>query len=587
MSFPLTKITYKPLIHPAEHPAYRYNGFHPGRVTTLRKGHVKQPGFQAFPVDVTWEQDSAIPMRDGIKLYADIFRPTHGDKIPAIIPYSPYGKVDSGVLSYDNMGPYRMGIPFQRLSGYETFEGPNPAEWAERGYAVVDIDARGVGHSEGNVAFWGQQEAEDIYDSITWVSQQPWCSGSVVLAGNSWLSIAQTNFVSRFTHSALKAIAPWEGLSDPYTQQACRGGIPNVPFNEMIVSSFGGLSNVEDLASMIREHPLYDEYWESKKIDTTKMGNIPAYFTASYSTGLHSEGSFEGYRTASTAKKWLRVHNSQEWHDLYTVAANDDLQRFFDFYAKGIQNGWEDTPRVRLTLLGFEDSPAKSVIERAEAQWPPARLRTERYFLDAATGSLTSSRPQNSSKSVHEGHSLTDSSDFKLVFPDYTELCGRPFVKLFMSAPSHDEIDVVVQIRKLSASGNLLESLNWSPMPLPAPKVPNVNVAKHLGPQGMLRASHRVSIMPRSSENDVPCYDHRSRQPISPGKIVELMVPIWPIGVVYEPGEGLLLRISGHDMSLPETEALKPLEPRDENKGQHIVHTGGDYDSYLVLPRIA
>ena len=71
------------------------------------------------------------------------------------------------------------------------------------------------------------------------------------------------------------------------------------------------------------------------------------------------------------------------------------------------------------------------------------------------------------------------------------------------------------------------------------------------------------------------------------GEIVELMVPVWPIGVVYEAGEGLLLRISGHDMSLPEIEALKPREPRDENRGQHIVHTGGEYDSYLVLPRIA
>jgi hypothetical protein len=40
----------------------------------------------------------------------------------------------------------------------------------------------------------------------------------------------------------------------------------------LIVRGFGGLANVEDLASMIREHPLYDEYWESKKIDNTKMG---------------------------------------------------------------------------------------------------------------------------------------------------------------------------------------------------------------------------------------------------------------------------------------------------------------------------
>ncbi|KAJ5775816.1 uncharacterized protein N7511_000827 [Penicillium nucicola] len=569
MSTPV-EIVWKSLPHPEQHPGFRSKGFHPGKVTSLPKGHVRQPGFQAFPVDVTWEQDCAIPMRDGIKIYADVFRPTNGGKVPVIIPYSPYGKVDTGVTTYDNMGPYRMGIPFQRLSGYETFEGPNPAEWAERGYAVVDVDARGCGYSEGDVVFWGLQEAEDIYDTITWASEQPWCSGSVVLAGNSWLSIAQTNFASRFVHPALKAIAPWEGLADFYSEQICRGGIPRPLFSSLIQNSFAGLGRVESATDMLSNHLLYDSYWESKRVCTKNIRDLPVYFTASYSTGLHSIGSFEGFNAASTDRKWLRVHASQEWHDLYTLEANNDLQRFFDFYAKGIQNGWElDTPRVRLTLLGYENSPAKTVVERPEAQWPPASLRTEKFFLDAATKSLAALNPKNAAAVSHEGHSLTDSSDFKLVFPQYTELCGRPF------------------IRKISASGEPLESLNWSPMPQPQPKVPNVNVAKHLGPQGMLRASHRVSLQPRGSEAELPSYDHRTRKAITPGEIVELLIPIAPIGMVFEEGEGMLLKVSGHDMSYPEVEALAPSEPQDENIGQHVIHSGGDYESYLALPRIA
>jgi hypothetical protein len=98
-------------------------------------------------------------------------------------------------------------------------------------------------------------------------------------------------------------------------------------------------------------------------------------------------------------------------HDLYTVEANDDLQRFFDFYAKGVKNGWEkDTPRIRLTLLGYENSPAKTIVERPETQWPPARLRIEKYFLDAATKSIVALNPQNVATVSHEGHSLTASS---------------------------------------------------------------------------------------------------------------------------------------------------------------------------------
>jgi predicted acyl esterase len=102
---------------------FTYNGFQPGKVDQLPRGHVKEPGYQAFPVDVTWEHDQAIPMRDGVTIYGDVFRPSdEGNKVPAIIPWSPYGKVGSGAQDYDRMGPWRMGIPYQHLSGYETFE---------------------------------------------------------------------------------------------------------------------------------------------------------------------------------------------------------------------------------------------------------------------------------------------------------------------------------------------------------------------------------------------------------------------------------------------------------------------------------
>ncbi|KAK1139322.1 hypothetical protein N8T08_001093 [Aspergillus melleus] len=577
---------YTALVPPERHLGFKYTGFHPGKSQTLPRGHVKSPGLQAFPVDVTWEQDVAIHMRDGIKLYADIFRPANEDvQVPAIIPWSPYGKVGTSALSLDNMGPWNIGVPYQRLSGYETFEGPNPAEWCSRGYAIVDVDARGCGNSEGNLTSWGEQEATDVYDSITWATQQPWCNGSVVMMGNSWLAISQLNFASRFNHPNLKAIAPWEGLTDPYRQQSCRGGIPKLCFGDMIIQAFAGRGKAESLSAMVESRPLFDDYWEEKQIRPANIHDIPMYLTASYSTGLHCEGSFQTFEQAQTARKWLRVHASQEWHDLYQPHATNDLQRFFDVYAKGIQNGWEeDTPPVRLSLLGYDGSHASTVVERAEKQWPPTSPHMRRYYLDA--NSLTRTKPSTASQVAHEGHSLSDSSDFVVYFDRYTELCGRPFVKLYMSCDAADDFDVVVQIRKISSSGELLESLNWSPMPKPGPEVPNVNVAKHLGQQGMLRASHHISMRPRQSDDEVPQYDHKSRQPIAPGVVVPLLIPIWPVGMVFEAGEGLMLRISGHDMALPETEALRLTSPVDENRGTHTVYTGGEYESYLVIPVI-
>jgi hypothetical protein len=49
----------------------------------------------------------------------------------------------------------------------------------------------------------------------------------------------------------------------------------------------------------------------------------------------------------------LRVHATQEWHDLYKQSTNDELQRFFDRYLKDIENGWEETPKVRASILRF------------------------------------------------------------------------------------------------------------------------------------------------------------------------------------------------------------------------------------------
>lgn len=179
------------------------------------------------------------------------------------------------------------------------------------------------------------------------------------------------------------------------------------------------------------------------------------------------------------------------------------------------------------------------------------------------------------------------------MFDTPTELAGYPKAVLYMSCPDHDDFDVVVQIRKIDHKRRQLSHLNY-PCPVPIDQVPDVNVVKTLGPQGFLRASHHVSLdgdggpVPSSdlSSNTDPLYSHRIRKPITPGTVVRLEIPIWPIGMTFEAGEGIALNISGHDMCLPETETCRITEPEDENIGQHRVYTGGKYDSHLIIPVI-
>ena len=80
----------------------------------------------------------------------------------------------------------------------------------------------------------------------------------------------------------------------------------------MIGEGFAGPSGAEDIIAMFQKRPLYDDYWEQKRIPVENITDIPMYITASYSTMLHTYGSFQTFREAKTNKKWLRVHPYQE-----------------------------------------------------------------------------------------------------------------------------------------------------------------------------------------------------------------------------------------------------------------------------------
>jgi uncharacterized protein len=87
------------LISPPEAEHSFYNGFKPS-VQILPKGHKRFDRSRAFAVDTVYERDVEIPMRDGALLRADIFRPADAkEAVPALIPWSPYGKTGTGELS--------------------------------------------------------------------------------------------------------------------------------------------------------------------------------------------------------------------------------------------------------------------------------------------------------------------------------------------------------------------------------------------------------------------------------------------------------------------------------------------------------
>lgn len=118
--------------------------------TVLPKGHQKTHEYRPFPAPTILDRDIPIKLRDGTTIRADVFRPLTEKRVPAILAWGPFGKSGVGLFSLDLM-PGRCGIPKSEISGYETWEGPDPAEWVARGYAVVNVDPRGVFDSEGDL----------------------------------------------------------------------------------------------------------------------------------------------------------------------------------------------------------------------------------------------------------------------------------------------------------------------------------------------------------------------------------------------------------------------------------------------------
>jgi len=283
-------------------PGDRYNGFKPGS-TLLRAGHRKTPQDLAFAVDTIFDRDIPVPTRDGTILRADVYRPVGDDKVPAILAYTPYGKSGAGMIGLHSMAGHG-GIPRARLSGYECFEGPDPAYWTQFGYAVVQVTSRGIFDSQGSVRIMGAGEGQDGADAVEHVAQLPWCTGSVGTMGNSWLAMVQYHIAAQ-QPSHLKCMAPLEGASDFYSETLCRGGVPAPAFFGAIASIFSGRGEIEDPSKVMTEQPGWNEYWADKRADFSKV-KTPCYGLASYSTNLHTEGSFRCFEEAA-GPKWYAL----------------------------------------------------------------------------------------------------------------------------------------------------------------------------------------------------------------------------------------------------------------------------------------
>ena len=540
------------------------------------------------------EKDVDVPMRDGARLKADVFRPDHAGKFPAILNLGPYQK-DKLWLVPDSLA--------EAQNEWMNWETVNPKWWVPRGYAAVRVDGRGSGNSPGQCEPWSLAEAVDLYDAVEWAAAQPWCNGNVGLLGVSYFAINQW-FVANLKPPSLKAIIPWEGFADLYRDALYHGGILSLFMTNwytahMLHHLLGRAS--QHLPDGWQVNTLY--FWLHNNLDSGAFGGaqaqwdkitIPMFSVGNWSgIGLHLRGNTEAHLRAATPHKKLRIHLGSHVHPFYTEDGRRDQIRFFDYWLKGIANGVMDEPPIKLAIRKGGDAFAW----RHEHEWPLARTRWTKLYLDlsrpstdGAAATLAEHKPAQAASRSYAASSLGSMGSTSAAASQVmgggiksgmgvsfetaplkadTEVTGPLAAVLWVSSTSED-MDLFLTLRNFDADGNEIMETGQQGLPVPVAK-------------GWLRVSHR-ELDPELSRPYRPYHRHVRRQYLTPGEIVRVEVEIWPTSMVFKKGHRIRLDVQPRD-GVGSSHYMH--YHADYNSGaSNTVYAGGNMDSHLLLPVI-
>jgi len=529
------------------------------------------------------EDDVGATMRDGTRLSAKVYRPEAPGRYPVLLAVSPYqhqtdSLPHSTLFLWREVGPYRWYVEAQ-------------------GYAIVHVDVRGTGLSQGEYNFLDKIEQQDLYEIVEWCGKQPWSNGRVGGYGQSYYCWSQW-FMAIVNPPSLKCIAPYDGAIDIYRDVMYHGGIycDFLPWWYQMVrvnnlhrppGKPAGKLLGKDIAREYAEHNTYGDFWKERspwerlreiKVPTLSIGHWGKM-------GLHLRGNILGYETI-TAPKRLIVTGARdvfEAHDLFDKIDYHETD-LLPFYDRHLKEGAAEAegPPVKLYVRGLEQF-------RDEQEWPLNRAQAKSLYLNATnSGSLTSLNDGGLSWDKPAGEAATS-----VEYPDPKWKLGNvmvgPFgpdpiarVLTFTTAPFGQDLEVtgpVVLELFLSSTATDTDIFVKIADQFPGEsgkQARSVNLSK-----GWLRASHRQKDEKLSTPTR-PFYTHANPQPLEPGEIVKLEIEILPFSNVFKKGHRLRLEISNGDS--PITDGLFTHQYSWFKVGRDTIHHDAQHASRLIIP---
>jgi len=517
------------------------------------------------------EWDTPIAMDDGIVLRADVFRPVGDGRHPVILSYGPYAKGLSFQEGYRGNWARLVKAAPEVLQGssnrYQNWELVDPEKWVPDGYVCVRIDSRGAGRSPGYLDVWSPRETQDLYQCIEWAGTQFWSNGKVGINGISYYAMNQWQ-VGALKPPHLAALCIWEGSSDYYRELCRHGGIlsdflaswyprqvasvqhgvgargaKSVVTGELVagpatLSDEELAQNRTDIPGEAKRRRWRDAYYAARTAEFEKI-EAPLLSAANWGgMGLHPRGNFEGWLRAGSRQKWLEVHGDTHFTHFYSNYGEALQRRFFGHFLKGEDTGWERQPRVSLNIR----HPGERFELRAENEWPLARTRWTKYFLQPDGHGLGIEAPAAGTTLSY--HTAGDGLTFRSApLSESLEITGPVAAKLFVSSQTTDA-DLFLALRVFDPAGKEVTFIGTND-----PRVP-VGL-------GWLRASHR-KLDPQRTLPYRPWHAHDEEWPLTPGVPVELDVEIWPTSIVVPSGYRIALTVRGKDYEVDGTDAALP-----------------------------
>ena len=562
--------------------------------------------------ETTWvrEPDVAVPMRDGVVLRADVWRPQASGPFPVLVYRTPYGKTAA-------------------QTDYSTFR-----KAVERGYAVVMQDVRGRFKSDGDFTAY-LQEGHDGYDTIEWAARQPWSNGSVGTFGLSypgavqWLAAVETPphlkaMVPAMTFASANLFfyaggawdnswAPWvweniapdlrrrRGIPGATTDDAGERGWDAVRDRVLWQLPLSALPDFKTIAPWYYEwmrHPPWDPWWSwadlQNRYDRTTAAvlNLSGWYDEAYGpdgattnfAGLTRARAGGPPRAALIIGAWPHGvggtgrtrAGSREFGPAARIDYDETVLRWMDHWVRGIDNGVDREPPVRVFVMGDDRWLEAST-------WPIPETRQDTLYLtapasDTRRGSLSARTPDDGERTTsyvsNPAKPVTDAFAERSGAHDYRALADRSDVLTFETSPLGTDLEVVGALgAEVFLETNAPDVDLWVKVLDVAPDGTAFNL---MAPgSDVLRASYRD----RSAQQSL----------LEPGKVYLLRLPGLLTGNTFKQGH----RIRVHLMS-----AFAPNYARNLQTGASetttsrmrsarvTIHHDGRHPSRLLLPVI-